>query len=166
MIISLIVAVSENSVIGRDGKIPWKLPADLKNFKRLTMGHHLIVGRKTWESIGRPLPGRTMIVLSQQPGYETEGCLTATSLPEAIEIARLAGEDEVFIGGGSGIYEQAIPLADRLYLSRVHANVRGDTFFPEYNEKDWKLSMQVEYPKVRGQRLPFTFMILDRKRRG
>ena len=88
MIISIIVAVSENGVIGRDGKIPWKLPADLKNFKRLTMGHHLIVGRKTWESIGRPLPGRRMIVLSQQPGFKAEGCLTAASLPEAIEIAR------------------------------------------------------------------------------
>ena len=163
MIISIIAAVSENGAIGRDGKVPWKLPADLKLFKRLTMGHHLIVGRKTWESIGKSLPGRTMIVLSKQPGYEAEGCLTAASLPEAIEMARVEGEDEVFIGGGAVIYEQALPLADRMYLSLVHANVRGDAFFPEYQEKDWKLSMQVEYPKVRGQRLAFTFMIFDRK---
>ncbi len=164
MIISIIVAVSENGVIGREGQIPWQLPADLRNFKRLTMGHHLVVGRVTWESIGRPLPGRTMIVLSRKPGFTAEGCLTAASLPEAIEIAEQAGDAEVFIAGGSGIYQQAIPLADRIYLSRVHANVGGDTRFPEFSEKDWTLSMQVEYPKVTGQRLAFTFMILDRKR--
>jgi len=165
MIVSMIVAVSENGVIGREGQIPWDLPADLKNFKRLTMGHHLIVGRKTWESIGRPLPGRTMIVLSRKAGFKAEGCLTAASLPEAIEIAEMAGDAEAFIAGGSRVYEQAIPLADRIYLSRVHANVRGDTLFPEFNEKDWKVSVEVQYPKVSGQRLAFTFMILDRKRR-
>lgn len=163
MIISMIAAVSENGVIGRDGKVPWKLPADLKLFKRLTMGHYLIVGRKTWESIGHPLPGRTMIVLSKQPDFKAEGCLTAASLRNAIKIAQAAGEDEVFIGGGAVIYEQALPLADRMYLSRVHGNSRGDTFFPEFQEKDWKLSMQVEYPKVRGQLRAFTFIILDRK---
>ncbi|MFN2144835.1 MAG: dihydrofolate reductase [Anaerolineales bacterium] len=165
MIVSMIVAVSENGVIGREGQIPWDLPADLRNFKRLTMGHHLIVGRKTWESIGRPLPGRTMIVLSRKAGFKAEGCLTAASLPEAIEIAEMAGDAEAFIAGGSRVYEQAIPLADRIYLSRVHANVRGDTLFPEFNEKDWKVSVEVQYPKVSGQRLAFTFMILDRKRR-
>ena len=165
MIVSMIVAVSENGVIGREGQIPWDLPADLRNFKRLTMGHHLVVGRKTWESIGRPLPGRTMIVLSRKAGFKAEGCLTAASLPEAIEIAEMAGDAEAFIAGGSRVYEQAIPLADRIYLSRVHANVRGDTLFPEFNEKDWKVSVEVQYPKVSGQRLAFTFMILDRKRR-
>ena len=163
MIISIIAAVSENGVIGRDGQIPWDLPADLRNFKRLTMGHHLIIGRKTWESIGRPLPGRTMIILTRKPGYQTDGCLKAASLPEALEIAEQTGDDEVFIGGGSSIFEHALTLADRIYLSRVHLKVRGDTFFPEYQEKDWKLTLQVEYPKAKGQQFSFTFMILDRK---
>lgn len=163
MIISIIAAVSENGVIGRDGKVPWNLPADLKLFKRLTMGHYLIVGRKTWESIGSPLPGRTMIVLTRQSGYKAEGCLTASSLTEAIEIAQAAREDEVFIGGGSVIYEYALPLADRMYLSQVHARVRGDAFFPEYQDKDWKLSMRVVYPQINGQGYAFTFMILDRR---
>jgi len=165
MIIALIAAVSENGVIGRDGEIPWHLPADLKLFKRLTMGHHLIVGRKTFESISKPLPGRRMIVLSRQPGYSVEGCLTASSLPNALEIARKAGEDEVFIAGGAGVYLQALPLADRFYLSRVHAKVKGDAFFPDFNLEDWKMIVKAEYPSGTGQRYDFTFIILDRKRR-
>lgn len=165
MIIALIAAVSENGVIGRDGGIPWHLPADLQLFKRLTMGHHLIVGRKTFESIGKPLPGRKMIVLSRQPGYSVEGCLTATSLQNALEIARKAGEDEVFIAGGAAVYTQALPLADRFYLSRVHANVKGDTTFPEFNLENWAVTVKTEYPAGKGQKHDFTFMILDRKRR-
>ena len=165
MIIALIAAVSENGVIGRDGKIPWHLPADLKLFKRLTMGHHLIVGRKTFESIGKPLPGRKMIVLSRQPGYTVEGCLTASSLPHALEIASKAGEDEVFIAGGATVYAQALPLADRFYFSQVCVKPRGDTNFPEFNLEDWTVTVQAEYPAVKGQRYEFTFMILDRKRR-
>lgn len=165
MIIALIAAVSENGVIGRDGGIPWRLPADLQLFKRLTMGHHLIFGRKTFESIGKPLPGRKMIVLSRQPGYSVEGCLTATSLQNALEIARKAGEDEVFIAGGAAVYIQALPLADRFYLSRVHANVKGDTIFPEFNLENWSVTVKTDYPARKGQKHDFTFMILDRKRR-
>ena len=165
MIIALIAAVSENGIIGRDGKIPWHLSPDLKLFKRLTMGHHLIIGRKTFESIGKPLPSRKMIVLSRQAGYTIEGCLTATSLSHALEIARKAGEDEVFIAGGAAVYHQALPLADRFYLSQVHAKVRGDTTFPDFNLEDWTVTVRAEYPSGKGQRYDFTFMILDRKRR-
>ena len=165
MIVALIAAVSENGVIGRDGEIPWHLPADLKLFKRLTMGHHLIVGRKTFESIGKPLPGRKMIVLSRQPNYSVEGVITATSLQNALEIARKAGEDEVFIAGGAAVYAQALPLADRFYLSRVHANIRGDTTFPDFNLEEWKATVKTDYPAGTDQKHAFSFMILDRKRR-
>jgi dihydrofolate reductase len=162
MIISLIAAVAENGTIGREGDIPWHLPEDFKLFKRMTMGHHLIMGRKTYESIGEPLPGRTSIVLTRQPGYKAEGCQVAASLPEALEIAHKAGDDEVFIIGGAGVYAQALPLADRFYLSRVHANITGDTVFPEFNEGSWKTTLEAEYPKKKSQRYDFTFKILDR----
>lgn len=165
MNIALIAAVSENGVIGRDGGIPWHLPEDLQLFKRLTMGHHLIVGRKTFESIGKPLPGRKMIVLSRQPNYSVEGVITAASLQNALEIARKAGEDEVFIAGGAAVYARALPLADRFYLSRVHANVKGDAFFPEFNLDEWKVTVKTDYPASKSQKHDFTFMILDRKRR-
>lgn len=164
MILSLIAAVSENNVIGRDGKVPWQLPTDLKLFKQLTMGHYLIVGRKTYESIGRPLPGRRMIVLSKQQGYKVEGCQTAGSLSHAIEIARMAGEAEAFIGGGAEVYAEALPLADRFYLSRVHAEFKGDTHFPIFDPSAWKVTLAHKYPAGEGQRYDFTFYILDRKK--
>lgn len=165
MIISMIAAVSENGVIGQKGKLPWKLPDDLKLFKRLTMGHHLIVGRKTYESIGKPLPGRTMIVLSRKPGFSADGCLTAASLPEGLEIARKAGETEVFIAGGAAVYAQSLTLADRFYLSRVHTNIKGDAEFPLYDESGWKATVRHQYPARKGQRYSFTFMVLDRKQK-
>jgi dihydrofolate reductase len=121
MIVSLIAAVSDNGVIGLDGSIPWRLPADLKLFKQLTMGHTLILGRKTYQSIGRPLPGRKMVVLTRQLGFTAPGCHIAPSLEQALDTARAEGETEAFIGGGAVVYAQALPLADRIYLSRVHA---------------------------------------------
>jgi dihydrofolate reductase len=163
MIISLIAAVSENNIIGRDGKVPWNLPADLKLFKQLTMGHHLIVGRETYESIGKPLPGRRMIVLSTRQDYKVEGCQTAESLSYAIEMARIAGEDEVFIGGGAQVYARALPMADRFYLSRVHGEFKGDTLFPVFDPAAWKVTLKHRYPAGDGQRYDFTFFILERK---
>ena len=162
MIISLIAAVSENGVIGLDGKIPWRLPADLKLFKKLTMNHHLIVGRKTFLSIGRPLPGRKMIVLSRQPSYSMEGCLTAASLQQALEVAQDSGDTEAFIGGGALIYAQALPLADLIYLSRVHAEVAGDTFFPSFDEQAWQVIKSQHYPITPDQEYPFTFEVFER----
>ena len=162
MIVSLVAAVSENGVIGLDGAVPWRLPADLKLFKQLTMGHYLIMGRKTYQSIGRPLPGRKMLVLSRQPGFNAADCLTAPSLDQALEIARKDGETEAFIGGGAFIYAQGLPLANRIYLSRVHAVVAGDTFFPSFDMQFWQVIERQHYPSQPGQEHPFTFEVWHR----
>jgi dihydrofolate reductase len=162
MIVSLIAAVSDNGVIGLDGAIPWHLPADLKLFKQLTMGHYLIVGRRTYQSIGRPLPGRKMLVLSRQPDFTAEGCFTAPSLEQALNMAREDGETEAFIGGGAVIYAQAFPLANRIYLSRVHAVVAGDTFFPSFDMQSWQVIKRQYYPSRLGQEHSFTTEVLHR----
>lgn len=163
MIVSLIAAISANGVIGRDGRIPWHLPADLKLFKAHTMGHHLIAGRRTYESIGKPLPGREMIVLTRQDDYIAEGCQVVHSLDQALEIAEAAGESEVFIIGGEVVYAQILPKADRLYLSQVDAMVMGDTFFPAFDEQDWQVTTEQHYPATDRQAYAFTFQILERK---
>lgn len=137
MTLSCIVAVSDNGVIGRDNALPWHLPADLKRFKNLTMGHTIVMGRKTFESIGRPLPGRTSIVLSRR-GYDPpEGVLVAGSLDEALD---MCGEDtEVFVIGGASVFREALPRCDRIYLTRVHADIEGDTTFPLESIRGWTL---------------------------
>ena len=137
MIISLIAAMDERNGIGRDGGMPWHLSDDLKNFRRLTMGHHLIMGRKTFESIGMHLSGRRSIVLSRDTDYAAEGVILANSIEAALEIAREAGEEEVFVIGGAQIFALALPIAERFYLTRVHAEVEADTQFPEFDENDW-----------------------------
>ena len=128
MKLSCIWAMSENHVIGRDGDLPWRLSADLQRFKALTMGHHIIMGRKTWESIGRPLPGRTSVVLTRDAGYEAEGCLVVQSLQAALDAA--AGDDEVFVVGGASIYALALPASSRLYVNLGGAEVEGDVSLP------------------------------------
>ena len=127
-IISIIAAMAENRVNGRGGGIPWHLPADLKLFRELTLGHSLVMGRKTCESIGRPLPERRTIVLSRRPGYAPAGCLVAPDFSTALALC--AGEAEVFVCGGAEVYAEALPLADRIYLTVVHDEIAGDTFFP------------------------------------
>src|ERR1700742_580843 len=127
MRISIIVAVAENGVIGRDGQLPWRLSADLQRFKRLTMGHTMIMGRRTWESIGRPLPGRRTIVVTRQTNYSVaEGVQTAASLDDALAIAETTGEREVFVVGGAELYNEALPQAGRLFFTEVAADVEGD----------------------------------------
>ena len=138
MIISLIVALDETGGIGKQNQLPWHLPSDLKRFKRLTMGHHLVMGRKTYETIGKPLEGRVMIVITRQKGYIATGCLVVHSLEEAIKLAEEHREDEVFIIGGGEIFGQAIDLADKIYLTTVHAKVGADTVFPEIDPSQWK----------------------------
>jgi dihydrofolate reductase len=128
MIISLIAAMAENRVIGRNGAIPWDIPDDRRRFRELTMGHPIIIGRKTFELIGRPLSGRKNIILSRQPEYRAEGCCVVHSLADAL--AASAGADEVFICGGGEIYRLALPLADRIYLTVVHGFCAGDALFP------------------------------------
>ena len=141
MLISLIVAMDEERGIGKGGKVPWHLKADLQRFKALTMGHHLIVGRKTWESIGRLLPGRKMLIITRDPAYRPEDCpecVVVNSLQAALDVAQQAGEEEAFIGGGGEIFTQALPLADRIYLTTVHTRAGCDVFFPLFNPDEWE----------------------------
>ncbi|MGH9465548.1 MAG: dihydrofolate reductase [Thermoanaerobaculia bacterium] len=163
MRVSIIVAVADNGVIGAGGAVPWHLRADLRRFKALTMGHHLIVGRKTWESIGRVLPGRTLLVVSRgRPGLPP-GVALAPSLDAALETARAAGETEAFVAGGAELYALALPLADRLYLTRVHATPEGDTFLPPYPDPLFLLTEQTEGLVDAASPLPHTFSTYDRR---
>ncbi len=136
--ITLIVAVSTNNVIGTDGDLPWRLSDDLKRFKAVTMGKPIVMGRKTYESIGRPLPGRQNIVITRQDEFTADGCDVVQSTAEAVEVA--GGADEVMVIGGSQIYVAFLPLADRIYLTRVHTEVEGDAFFPPLDETKWRES--------------------------
>ncbi len=136
MSITLIVAASENNVIGREGGLPWHLPVDLRFFKQSTMGHVLIMGRRTWDSFSGSLPGRRSIVLTRNGDLELEGAEVATSLEAAMD---LAGEGDVFIAGGGELYSMALPMADRILMTRVHADVEGDARFPVIDEGQWTL---------------------------
>ncbi len=136
--VSLIVAMDKNGGIGKENRLPWHLPSDLKRFKRLTMGHHLVMGRKTYATIGKPLPGRVMIVLSRQKGYFAPGCQVARSLPEAVQFAEAQQESELFIIGGGEVFRQAIDLADKIYLTTVHAVVGADISFPWIDPGQWE----------------------------
>lgn len=136
MNISIIVAVAENGIIGSKNQLIWHIPNDLKRFKSLTMGHHMIMGRKTWESIGKALPGRISIVITRNPNYKAEGAIVTSSLQEALEIAK--EDSEVFVVGGGELYAQALPLANKLYLTRVHKAFEGDTSFPAIDPNQWK----------------------------
>ena len=144
MILSCIVAVAENGVIGRDNGLPWRLSADLKRFKQITTGHTLIMGRKTFESIGKPLPNRTSVVLTRDRGYEHAGAVVVHSLNEALE--RCRGEQEVFVIGGAEVFREALPRVQRLYLTRVLAEVEGDALFPVNEFSDWEQVEQASLP--------------------
>lgn len=141
MRVSLIVGMAENGVIGRDNALPWHIPADLQYFKRATLGKPVIMGRKTFESIGRPLPGRTNIVLTRQPGFAAEGVRVAATLADALQQASQQAEadgvDELMVIGGAAVYAEALPLADRLYITRVHQCPEGDARFPEPDQACW-----------------------------
>ena len=163
MIVTLIAAMDKNRGIGKDNLLPWRLSSDLKRFKRLTMGHHIVMGRKTFESIGKPLPGRTTIILTRR-AYAAEGCLIAHSLAEALEIARGAGEEELFVCGGGAVYAEALPIADRLYMTQVDALVDADTFFPQFEHKEW-IEMFMETTEAgEMDQYTATFRQLERRR--
>jgi dihydrofolate reductase len=162
MRLSLIAAVSDNGVIGRGQALPWRLSADLQRFKSLTMGHHLILGRKTFAAIGRPLPGRTLVVVSRQSGLAIENVHVAASLGAAVSVARSAGDSEAFVIGGGEIYRQAIELLDRMYLTRVHADIEGDTYFPPVTFDDWQLVAESHHDADEKNEYDTTFQIYDR----
>ncbi len=164
MIVSLIVAMDRNRGIGVHNKLPWHLPADLKRFRELTMGHHIIVGRKTFESIGRPLPGRHTIIVTRNERYQATGCLIVHSLAEALTLARERGETEVFVCGGAEIYAQAMPVADRIYVTEVQAEVGADAFFPDYDHEQWSEQEVVHHSADEKNRYPFTFKILSKRK--
>jgi dihydrofolate reductase len=134
--ISIIVAMAKNRVIGVDNTLPWHLPADLKRFKALTMGHHIIMGRKTFESIGRILPGRTSVVVTRNPEFNFEGILVAHSLREALE--KCASDDEIFVIGGEEIFHAALPLANRIHATEIAHEYEGNTYFPELDHAMWR----------------------------
>jgi dihydrofolate reductase len=163
MKISIIVAVAENGVIGAGNQLIWHLPEDLKNFKRLTTGHHIIMGRKTYESIGRPLPNRVNVIVTRNRDYEQERCLFASSLEQAVNISDNGYETESFIIGGGEIYRQALPLADKIYLTRVHQSFEGDVYFPELDENEWKILNKKEFQPDEKHKYPFTIFEMERK---
>ena len=161
MNISIIAAADENGAIGFKGNIPWYLPADFKRFKELTIGHPVIVGQRTFESIGKPLPGRTNIGISNTLDYRAEGCLTASSFEDAIN---LAGDvEEVFIIGGGQIYRLALPVANSIYLTRVHGKFDGDVFFPNIDKNEWKLVSSEPQKKDEKNPIDYTYLVYRRK---
>jgi dihydrofolate reductase len=162
MRITLIAAVSDNGVIGRGNALPWHLPADLQRFKRLTTGHAVVMGRKTWESIRRPLPNRRNIVISGTPGFQPAGATVVPTFAAAIDVAKDLAE--LFAIGGSRVFEAALPLTDRLELTRVHASVPGDAFFPKLDLSEWKLIAEEHHPSDEQHACPFSFLTYDRRR--
>jgi dihydrofolate reductase len=158
--------MDERRGIGKQGRLPWRLSTDLKRFRQLTMGHHIVVGRKTYESIGKPLAGRQMIIVTRDADYKADGCFTAHSITEALELAGARGEAELFICGGTEVYAQTLDLAERIYLTQVHADCDADTFFPEFNRDDWLETASERQAADEKNEYPFTFLVLNRKRAG
>jgi dihydrofolate reductase len=161
VLISIIAAMDRNRLIGSNNQLPWHLPADLAHFKAVTMGKPVIMGRKTYESIGRPLPGRTNIVLTRSAGFQPEGVLVAESLEKAFEY--VVAEDEAMIIGGSSVYEHALPLADRLYLTYVENSYQGDAWFPDFDIEEWRLIASEEHRADAKNSSDYRFVTYQRK---
>lgn len=161
MSISIIVAMAANRTIGINNTLPWRIPEDLKHFKALTMGHHMVMGRKTFDSIGKPLPGRTTVVVTRNRELKIEGCVMAHSLEEAL--AACAGEEEIFVVGGAELYEQAMPLADTLYITEVRQSVEGDAHFPKFDKSEWMEVAREERHQEAPQPLAYDFVTCQKK---
>lgn len=158
--LSILVAMACNRTIGIDNTLPWRIPADMQHFRALTMGHHLVMGRKTYDSIGRPLPGRTTVIVSRDPSLKIDGCIVAHSLGEAI--AACAGDSELFVVGGAEIYAQALPLADTLYITEIRQEVAGDVHFPEFDRKAWREVAREKHSQTEPQPLEYHFVTYRR----
>ena len=165
--VALMVAVAANGVIGRENALPWHLPEDLRHFRRTTLGKPVVMGGKTFESIGRPLPGRPNIVVTGTPGWQAEGVTVTDSVPAALdlarELARAAGVDELVVIGGAMIYAAALPLAQRLYVTEVHADVEGDTWFPPVDRADWQEMQREELPASEDNQYAYAFVCFERR---
>ncbi|WP_370052102.1 dihydrofolate reductase [Neptunomonas sp.] len=168
MRLAMIVAQSSNRVIGRDNKLPWYLPGDLKYFKQATMGKPIIMGRKTFESIGKPLPGRLNIVISRDASFTAQGIKVVMSLPEAIELAEsqalIDGVDEAMIIGGAQIYALALPEVERLYITQVHADIEGDAYFPEFNRSQWTELGREDFSAQGPNPFDYSFIVYQRSK--
>ncbi len=164
MKISIVVAMAANGVIGQDNELPWHLPADLKHFKQTTMGKPILMGRKTWESIGRPLPGRTNIVITRDSSYYAAGCIVVDSIEAAISAA--GEQDEVMVIGGAELYRQVLPYADTIYLTRIHERFEGDTRFPEIPDTEWQQLERVDHEADEINPHAYSFIRLERIHAG
>ncbi|MCG8340248.1 MAG: dihydrofolate reductase [Cytophagales bacterium] len=162
MLKSIIVAKAENDVIGRNNKIPWHMPADLKHFKHKTLGHAIIMGRKTFESLKKPLPGRTTIIVTTNQHYQVPRCTVVHEIVEAFQVAQQAGETEVFIAGGGEIYRKTLPFADKIYLTIIRTKVEGCTFFPVIDNNIWTVIKRESYAPDEKNPYPYDFMELER----
>lgn len=160
-VLSLIAAMDRNRLIGCENQLPWHLPADLQHFKKVTMGKPVLMGRKTWESLGRPLPGRLNITISRNPDYQPDGTVVVDSLEAAITAAGEA--DEIMIIGGANLYQQALPHVDRLYITRVEAEFEGDAWFPEINDDEWALSSSESHEPDSKNPHPYRFEVYGRR---
>lgn len=167
-LVSLIVAVSENGVIGRAGGLPWRLSSDLKTFRKLTMGKPIIMGRKTFQSIGRPLDGRENIVVTRDPAFDAAGVSTCETVADALTLARIlaktSGADEIMVIGGAEVYEAAFPVADRIYLTRVHADIEGDRHFAPLDAREWRETSAEPLPQGPRDDHASTLFIYDRQK--
>lgn len=163
MIISLVVAAAENNAIGKDNQLLWHLPNDLKFFKNLTWGMVVIMGRKTFEAVNKPLPGRINIVITRQSGWAAEGTITATDLKDALEKATTTNCKEIFVIGGGEIYKQSMPIANKIYITRVHTALDGDTFFPETDEAAWKLTSNEDFQTDTRHAYAYSFQVWEKK---
>lgn len=161
--IAIVVAIAENNVIGKDNQLIWHLPADLRHFKQKTMGHPMIMGRKTFESIGKPLPGRTTIIVTRQEDYKAEGCIVVNSVEEAIAKGKELDSEQVSIVGGAEIYKQALPYVDTLYLTEVHHTFDGDAYLMELNYEDWQEVSTESHDPDEKNKYAYTFKELRRK---
>ncbi|TGD79708.1 dihydrofolate reductase [Hymenobacter wooponensis] len=159
---NLVVAVAQNGIIGGDNRLLWHLPLDLKHFKQLTQGHPIIMGRRTYESIGKPLPNRTNIIVTRQPNWQADGCEVAYSVPQALEMARVLDEQVMVIGGGE-IYRQALPAAEVVYLTEVHHDFEGDVTFPELSPVEWREETRERHEPDEKHAYAFSFVTLRRR---
>ncbi len=161
--LSLIVAASENNAIGKNGQLLWSLPNDMRFFKNTTWGTTVVMGRKTYESVDKPLPGRYNIVITTQPGWSANGVIVASGLQDAVEKAKATNCNEIFIIGGGEIYKQSMDIADRIYMTRVHAQLEGDTYFPVIDDKVWKLVSNIDFDKDDRHAYNYSFQTWERK---
>ncbi|MDF2190162.1 dihydrofolate reductase [Paraflavitalea sp. CAU 1676] len=163
MQIALVVAAAENNVIGKNNQLLWRLPNDMKFFKNTTWGMPVIMGRKTFESLGKPLAGRTNIVITRQPDWKAEGAIVVSSLEKAIEAAAGTDAKEANVIGGGEIYAQALPIAQRIYLTRVHTSLEGDTYFPAFDEQQWGLLSNLDFPADDKHAYPYSFQVWSKR---